>query len=303
MGHTLTTHPASIGGVRIHLWSPCLYQAITTTLTVSLKGVPKLKRARRRFGVFDFTLTFSQSDIYPTGTGLAGVPTTSTVTVQTNPAAANLNVNLSVNEIVGSGGHLVHTGTRPLGTLNAVQGITGANGAFQTIYTSSMFGGGVTVTASVTNASVNKSSIMNVRVPGLASLGTGANHRLIGDNDFHPNNHFGTAAPLANLPLIADDYKSTYYGTGAIPFDDKIAFNDLSLINGGKFEVPGNWSQANTNHAEHRIGINCDVRYTNVPAARHATLEAIFQARGVASWLKHPTSSSDPAPPHYHVRF
>ncbi len=242
--------------------------------------------------VVDFTLTFSQNDIYPTGTGGSS---TSTVTVQTNPATQGLSVNLSLNEIIGSGGHVNHSGTRPVGTLSATQGTTGSGGAFQATYTSSIFGGAVTIFASVATTNVNKSEIMRVGVPSLSSLGAGNYYTLTGALPQHPVNHYGTNMAITNLPLIASDYRAAYPTAANLPY------NDISLINGGKFEIPGNWS-ATADHQEHRMGRNCDINYGSGQAIatveQQATFESILVFRNSSNYLKHVT-----APLHYHTRF
>jgi len=242
--------------------------------------------------VIDFTLTFSQNDIDPSGTG--GSPT-STVTVQTNPATQGLSVNLSLNEITGSGGHINHGGTRPLGTLSATQGTTGPNGAFQATYTSPIFGGAVTIHASVATTSVDRAEIMRVGVPGLSLLGAGNYYTLTGTTQVHPVNHYGTNTAVTNLPLIASDYRSAYPTAANLPY------NDISLINGGKFEIPGNWNAA-ADHQEHRMGINCDINYgpgqAIETAEQQATFEGILRLRNSPNFLKHLN-----APLHYHTRF
>jgi len=244
--------------------------------------------------VVDYTLTFSQNDINPTSTGGSS---TSTVIVQTNPATQGLSVNLSVNEITDSGGHINHSGTRPLGTLSATQGTTDPSGAFQTTYTSPIFGGAVTIHASVATTRVDRAEIMRVGVPGLSLLGAGTNYNLRQVDPYHGDYHYGTAAAVASLPNIADAYKAEYYGTGAIPNDDKLIMNDMSLINGGKFEIPGNWS-ATADHQEHRLGTNCDLLSNNVPQARWARLNEIFLANGVNNVLDETATRN-----HWHLRY
>jgi hypothetical protein len=108
------------------------------------------------------------------------------------------------------------------------------------------------------------STTLQISLTGLFDLGgNGANYILVGQLNWHPDNHFGTLTAVTNLPLIADDYEAQFYGQNAIPIADKLNYNDMSLINGGKFDInpdrsiAPNWT--NTDHAEHRIGINCVV--------------------------------------------
>src|SRR5256712_11538146 len=97
-----------------------------------------------------------------------------------------------------------------------------------------------------------------VAVNGLSELGASADYSLVGSTTTHPNNHFGTSAALANLPLIASDYLNQFPGA------DILRYNDMSLVDGGKFDLSNDWSSSG-DHAEHRIGINCDVYSGNVP--------------------------------------
>jgi len=256
----------------------------------------------------DYTITVSPGSIYASGMSLS--PTTATVTVQTYPALSNLQVTLFLRAVDGAGGHINHTGTRPLGTLAATQGVTDfTTGRFVTTYTSSIFGGEVIIYADVPAISaVDKGVYVPVGV-GLASLGAGANYILYHNDPYHPNYNYGTATALANLPLIANDYKAQFYPDGAngptpIPDSDKLNFNDMSLVNGGKFEAyvdvtrQAAWGP-DVPHQEHLKGTNCDVRNFNVPTVRRAALEEIFRQRGSPNFLIEPATN----PNHWHLRF
>jgi len=250
----------------------------------------------------DYTITISPRSIYASGTFPS--PTTATVTVQTIPAfLSNIPVTLYLAEIGGAGGHSNHTGTRPLGTLAATQGVTDDTGAFRTTYTSSIFGGQVAIFAQVPALGVgDKGDTVQVGV-ALTSMGAGPNYILYHNDPYHLGYHYGTATALTNLPLIANDYKAQFYpdgnnGSTPIPEADKLNFNDMSLVNGGKFEAflggqPA-WGPS-VAHQEHRVGINCDVRNVNVSQTRRAALEQIFQQRGSPNFLDEGN--------HWHLRF
>jgi hypothetical protein len=200
----------------------------------------------------------------------------------------------------GAGGHTNHTGTRPLGTLAATQGVTDETGAFRTTYTSAIFGGQVAILAHVPALGVDKGDTEQVGV-GLTLLGAGANYILYHNDPYHPSYHYGTATALTNLPLIANDYKAQFYPGAKVPIPeaDKLNFNDMSLVNGGKFEAFVTGGQAawgpNVPHDEHRVGINCDVRNFNVSQTRRAALEQIFRQRGSPNFLDEGN--------HWHLRF
>ncbi len=146
-------------------------------------------------------------------------------------------------------------------------------------------------------------SFVFVQVPGLVKLPVGANYGLIGSpQNPHPDGHWGTPAAIIGLMEIADDYKNTFYGQNPIPQNDKLRYNDLSLVWGGKFDLNHKWGSGDK-HGEHRRGINCDVRCCNgdgaVPLNRRTQLEQIFRQRG-STLTGDETQTQQP---HWHLRF
>ena len=95
---------------------------------------------------------------------------------------------------------------------------------------------------------------------------------------------------------MANDYKNQFYGSEAIPDGDKLRLNDMSLINGGKFDLSANWC-ATCPHAEHRVGINSDLSSLNVPVNRRAILEQFFRDRGSPNFVDETASNN-----HWHLR-
>ena len=235
-----------------------------------------------------FTLEIDVASVQPAG---AGTNNSATVTVRTNPVSPNRTVNLSLAAEVGSGGHVSHSGTRPLGTLAATQGTTNANGVFQTTYTAAIFGGVIDISGRIGQSTEQVLQVI-VAVNGLSELGASADYSLVGGTTTHPSNHWGTTTALTNLPLIASDYLSQFPGA------DILKYNDMSLVYGGKFDFDGsNWCSSCA-HAEHRIGINCDVYSGNVPSNRWNALEDIFRSRHTPDFLDETASAS-----HWHLRF
>jgi hypothetical protein len=245
------------------------------------------------------TVEVSPAEVNPSGIdGVTG--TTTTVTVRTNPVSANRAVTLTDEAVTSSGGHVNHSGARPRGTFTQASGTTDANGTYRTTYTSPIFGGTMTVKASIGQNS--GSTFLQISMTGLVDLGgDGTHYTLTGQLRWHPSNHYGTETAITNLPLIADDYFAVY------PNSAKLEYNDMSLINGGKFDinpdrtVPPNWT--NTHHAEHREGKNCDIPYakTNLISTtqQQQTMEQILRNRQSPNFLKHVA----PDPLHYHARF
>ena len=167
-----------------------------------------------------------------------------------------------------TGGHIdtLHTGSRPVGRLDKTSGTTGSDGCFTTKYRPSHIAGVVTIEA-YQSSSFYEYRPLNVRVPNLVELQGGTNYSLIGATTYHPasTNHWGTQAAVNGLVLIANDYKTMYYGSGQIPENDKLNYNDMSLPKGGKFDLYHKWEDTTTQHGEHREGINDDVRCCTNP--------------------------------------
>ena len=231
--------------------------------------------------VLSLSVSISPATVQPAGQ--------TTVTVTVLPALAGRSVNLSVQEVPSSGGHL-HLG-RPLGTLGASSGTTDAQGKFTTTYTASQFGGAETLTASSGPASGSSPTLI-VQWLGLSPLSDGANYDLVGATSTHPVNHYGNATANSNLPTIANQYAAQFAGS-------ILLYNDISLVRGDLFDIgpepscPGCvlWQ---TPHVEHRLGANCDVSKSNVPSGRWDTLEGIFLDNN-ATFLEESN--------HWHLRF
>ena len=259
--------------------------------------------------VFNCQLTVSlqqQFGINPLETPGAATATMQTlVTVQTNPLCSNIPINLRADRITNSGGHIttgsfhpVSTATAVVGSFSPVSGQTDATGKFQSTYTAPIFGGDLRI-----QARLLAEASLKVSIAGLQEFSGGANYVLIGfaGTPQHPQgtNHWGTPTANNNLPPIANAYKNAYYNNVPIPEADKLNYNDQSLPYGGKFDVPGVWNTTNTNHGEHRIGINCDTRSINIPANRHESLMQIFRDNGSPNFLDERQTDS----PHWHLRF
>lgn len=246
----------------------------------------------------------SNTNLQPTGTGGTN---TANVEVRTTPANRAVRLRLEATAepqwSTDFGGHIEsqHTGARPRGRLSTESGTTDASGVFRTTFTAPIFNGATRIVAQSGSLSVGQNVF--IQVNGLTELGAGDNYRLIGcDNTpWHPcgTNHWGTPAANTGLGNIADDYKREYYGFGELTDDEKLAYNDQSLPKGGKFDIHHNWSEANIDHAEHRVGINCDVRSSNVPRDRWTKLNEIFENNGSTDTNDETGTRS----PHWHLRF
>ena len=190
----------------------------------------------------------------------------STVTVTVLPAQSGRSVTLQVQEAANSGGHQ-HIG-RPLGTFGSASGTTDAGGNFRTIYTASLSGGSEIVLATTTGG-LGATASLTVLVPGLSQLASGVRYNLVGATATHPSNHFGTSTLNAALAAVADQYFAS--------FSERLSYNDMSLIQGGLFDISANWTSP---HAFHREGRNCDINPAPLSADRDARLRDIVTANG-----------------------
>lgn len=233
------------------------------------------------------TLAIVTPELRPADTG----GTSSTVVrVHGTPGTA---VSLQINGTPNSGGHVdgQHIGARHVGALAATNGVIGGNGVFATVYTASHIAGPVTIVAQGGGGS--DSAEVRVRVQGLEELLGGTGYALVGFTccPWHPQgtNHWGTPTAntaLTNIPL---HYRARFSGAATLQY------NDQSLPLGGKFDLDRNWQNGGS-HAEHRVGINTDVRQSDVPQAHRADLEDIFAICGS------PNFGNEASLNHWHLR-
>lgn len=246
------------------------------------------------------TVHVANNPLRPKGTsGTRNSSVFTCITGVQNPVGlpVKLELVLDTSNPLYDGGHKAsyHTGSRPLGTLGKSVGVTGQDGCYSTTYSPPHISGVFQLKSTISG--ITNYTHLGVWFPDLLQLHSGDNYTLIGSTASHPDNHYATWQARDGLIQIANDYAAEFYG-GAPPENQKIAYNDISLILGGKFDLSANWSNAGS-HAEHREGINCDTRSNNIPAPRHNRLMQIFRNRGS-------TRTNDErhtAAPHWHLRF
>ena len=162
-------------------------------------------------------------------------------------------VDLKAYPVPNSGGHDHNDAVRPVGTISQPS-ITFSQGETEpktATYTSSEVAGTETITATVKGKEVAKANI-NVKVPGLMSLGGGGNLRLTGQTNAHKANHYGTYYAVTNARLVAEDYYEQFGAT--------LGINDMSLPLGGMFDIgPPQGSFWNPPHRSHRKGTSVDI--------------------------------------------
>lgn len=106
-------------------------------------------------------------------------------------------------------------------------------------------------------------------MPGLVSLPPGNWSPIGGVPGQHTDNHYGLPAMNESVLLLADEYRQV--------FGDFLELNDMSLIQGGLFDVFGTnltriWKPR---HFSHRFGDDIDVRLP--PRERRLRLRALVQ--------------------------
>ena len=220
------------------------------------------------------TVSLDPSEVRPTG---SGTPNITTVIVKTTDHQGNpipdVSVTLEAEAVQYSGGHQ-HNSSRKVGSFNPPTGTTDANGEFRSRYTASAFGGEEIIIAKVEECEPKEErASLTVRVPGLITLGSGANFILTGSTPAHPDNHHGTSTINSALETIANDYADSFPGF-------QLVYNDMSLVYGGLFDIgprPGHpgWQLWHTPHSKHRTGRNVDLGLVSI--GRQNTLRRIIQ--------------------------
>jgi hypothetical protein len=194
--------------------------------------------------------------------------------VVTGAIINNCNVTITHKARAFSGGHDHDSASRPKGTFQPVSGSTGTSG-LNTTYTSPEPSGIIDITITGTapdgTALIPSTFTIGVQIDGLTSLGAGTNYILVGATANHGDNHYGTASLNGALVTLADSYAA------AFP-NNKLAYNDMSLVTGGVFDISGGWAPP---HASHRMGVDCDVRF--VPAAQRRRLRQLITAAGIST--------------------
>ena len=95
---------------------------------------------------------------------------------------------------------------------------------------------------------------ITVEVPGLANLASISINflrltgQLFNGQPLHTDNHWGSAYTLSAIQLVGLDFFADFGAT--------LGLNDLSLRQGGLFDIAGTWT---TPHDSHRKGTSVDI--------------------------------------------
>lgn len=236
--------------------------------------------------------------------GLTPVPTQATVTItarrcaQQAQEAQPIDVILEVHAPTAAdtgenGGHEHDAALRWTGTLEAPYSDGGARTATCRIETfdeqgvgvceTSYFAGGlggVEAIVAVAAGFPDAASKVTVEVPGLVGLPESpGQYVLVGA----PGNHGGTNDPCRPFPPTSEHTRNHHGRTGLVRSVRAIArslvettgilprINDMSLPQGGLFDVNNTWGSP---HRTHRTGRDVDIGFTGVQDGRCVTFEA-----------------------------
>jgi hypothetical protein len=195
-----------------------------------------------------------------------------------------------------SGGHDHDSSARPNGSLSVYGGNTGPTGLGLGIAFVSPEASGIVFSAVNCSApgylpcGPDNFYEFTVKTPGLVAMLPSQSYDLIGVTLKHKSNHWATQSFAVKLRQVANAY-FLQYGSSASP---KLAINDISLPDGGLFDVEGDWR---TPHAEHRVGTVADIR--TPPVAREKMLKMMLTAAGIVGTVK---IHLPPDLPHWHIR-
>jgi hypothetical protein len=126
--------------------------------------------------------------------------------------------------------------------------------------------------------------------PCTADSGNGPGYVLTGENgnpgvtSDHYQNHYGLPLLLANVKNLALSFNLT---TG-----QTLGINDMSLSEGGKFDILNNWYKTRTAHVLHRNGNSVDVDHNN-PKLNLFLLDNLFVNLGMCPVLEPPNIHYD----------
>ena len=167
--------------------------------------------------------------------------------------------------VASSGGHVHHDVDRPKGVFTRTSGSTGGSTGFATTFTAPEVGGVINllyagvfppVPPATTGTPFSNVITIGVEIPGLVSLPAGSWLPYGDIPGQHTDNHYGTLDMNAVVSLVAEAYAANFPS-------HKLCFNDMSLIQGGLFDVVAPWQ---TPHASHRFGLDLDISKISNPA-------------------------------------
>jgi hypothetical protein len=241
------------------------------------------------------TVGVNPSSIKPKIIGGNGIPnlppeTTKITSKVTDSGCPNIplpdvSVVLQTITVPGSGGHLhlgEQAGTGIFGNkMSAISGVTDSNGVFSTDYSSGIVGVKERVTAVATKnmagrgepenvmANTNE-SMLTIKIPNMVPLMPSDRYELYqspSGEDAHKENYYGTPGLIAILWSVSGLWRDAQLDEGWGEEDlITLSINDMSLPNGGVFDVCGSLQPncpSNQGHVSHELGNDVDLNLIN----------------------------------------
>ncbi|MEX2602788.1 MAG: hypothetical protein WD361_01230, partial [Gracilimonas sp.] len=200
-------------------------------------------------------------------------------------------VNVTTEWIEGTGGHN-HNGNDDLSLppqnrmgwiINTIEAdsaqgqletVTNEDGKIRLIYRAPEFGGQIRIIAqtNINGEDLFADDTLEVMVPDLVRLPNSNEYNKIGGTSSHngpplngeDNNHYGTQAFVDSLGSLAVTWNELADSAIINADETPLRFNDMSLPNGGKFDLDGRWltELVGIAHDYHRVGRDLDIRTT-----------------------------------------
>jgi len=154
-----------------------------------------------------------------------------------------------------------------------LEAVTDEEGEVRLRFRAPEFGGKIEILAQHILASdtLEARDTLTITVPDLVLLPASTEYQKIGGTASHngpplhttDNNHYGTQEFVDSLLSIAQAWNNLADLDSIDADQAPLRINDMSLPNGGKFDVYGSW---NSPHSFHRVGRDADIRTTrNLP--------------------------------------
>lgn len=125
-----------------------------------------------------------------------------------------------------------------------------------------------------------------VQIPGLVSMSSRPSIVLTGATGAHPANHYGRPDFVRAIENLADQFFAE--------FSKPLFVNDMSLPDGGLFDIHGNWSPP---HQGHRDGVTVDISSNVMSTVEKQRFRELAEENGIVVY------EHTDYPPHFHVHF
>ena len=242
-----------------------IYESGVMFLTAEVGGRNERASARVKARPDRVEIVPAASEIKPAMPGVTGTSTSVSISVigGDGQPVPNANVTLRLIADYTSAGHTgSHVGPKPTGTI-PVSVNTGPTGVTSVTYTAHDVSGPVTIEGTSPGVRTG-TAVIRVRIGGLAQLQFNSAMDPQNFSNIHPSNHWGTSAMNDALTFVANTLVRVREEFNKLPVEQRpsgtwlsrFGINDISLTDGGRFDIDGNWLRP---HGEHGLGQEADV--------------------------------------------